>query len=420
MAPCGGCYNPHVFCLEWTSTDLPPSATFVMGHGIASPPGAALGGPQACGLPLVWADQWAPQGQQQPFLPYNSQGRAVAPAPPGLPLSHPCYHHLKGQYIQHRLSSTAKPLGAPLGSGSPSSNDVPMDDDTPPGGDIPLGRDVPMDEGTLLGGDIPLGSDFPMDDDTPPGGDIPLGSDVPMDEGPPPGHDNSLGSDIPMDEGTLPGQDNSLGSDVPMDDDTLPGGDNPLGSDVSPSHSAALDVQAIRDPVVIPAGDFVLPEEVLLEEAMRHLTCSLGAVGISQDNPSSVPIPRDFGGTSGTMPHHKISSPWLPEKMLSADYSVPKTSKAILSMEHFNTIRMKPEDPRQDAGTDLPPPQGSVSRHDIRLEKRGKKRRYGSLPKTGSKRKAPAARAGAGGWDEACCRAQMILGSGGQDALTLL
>ncbi|KFM10330.1 hypothetical protein AS27_11780, partial [Aptenodytes forsteri] len=157
MAPCGGCFNPHVFRFEWMSISLPPSATFAIGHGVASPPGAALWGPQGCGLPLVWADRWAPQGQPQLVLPYNRQGRAAAPAPPVLLPSLPCYRHLKGQCTQHSLSGTTKPSGAPLSSGSLPGNDIPVDDGTSPGSDIPLGSDVPMDEGTLLSaGDIVL------------------------------------------------------------------------------------------------------------------------------------------------------------------------------------------------------------------------------------------------------------------------
>uniref|UniRef100_A0A8D0EN78 Uncharacterized protein n=1 Tax=Strix occidentalis caurina TaxID=311401 RepID=A0A8D0EN78_STROC len=224
--------------LKMTSTDLPPSATFMIHHGIVSPPGTALQGPQGCGLPLALADQWGPQGQPQIFLVYYCQGRAAVPAPPVLPLSLPGYHHLMGQYTQHSLSSTANPLGAPLGSGSLPSNDIPMDDGTSPGSDTSLGSDVTMEEGTLLGSEISLHSDSP------------------------------------------------------------------------------------------PTGSIMLSEEVLLEEAIRNLDCSLGAVGINQDGPSSIPMPRD-----PTIPHHKISLLWLAKKILSTDYSIPKTSKAILSME---------------------------------------------------------------------------------------
>ena len=148
------------------------------------------------------------------------------------------------------------------------------------------------------------------------------------------------GSDAPMEEDTFPGGDISLGNDVPMEECTLLGGNTPLQSDVHPSPSAARHVQAIRDPMVIPASNILLPEKVLLEAAMRCLDCSLGAVAISQDSPSSVPMSRE-----PTIPHHRISSLQLPEKMLSADYNIPKTSKATLSMEFFSTTRMQPKDP---------------------------------------------------------------------------
>ena len=82
----------------------------------------------------------------------------------------------------------------------------------------------------------------------------------------------------------------SLASDVPMEDVTFP------AEDISPSPSSALHVQATRDPVGIPAGDTVLPG-VLLQEARRHLDCSLGTVGTGQHHPSSVPKPRDTGAS---------------------------------------------------------------------------------------------------------------------------
>lgn len=195
--------------------------------------------------------------------------------------------HLEGQSTQHSLSSTAKPLGAALGNGSPPGSNVLMDDGTSPGSDIPLGTYEPVKEGTLMGGDIPLDSADPMEKGTLPAGDIILDSDVPMQEG------TFLGSDI------------SLHSDIPH------------------KPSATLHLRAVRDPVMIPASNIVLSEKVMLEEAMRCLDCSLGAVGISWHSLSSISMPRD-----PTICHHKISSLRLLEKMLSAGYSVFKTSKA--------------------------------------------------------------------------------------------
>lgn len=112
----------------------------MISHGVASPPYAALWGPQGYGIPLVWAEQQTPHCQPQLFVPYKHQGRAVALAPAGL-LS--C-HHLEGQYTQHSVSSTANPLGAPLGNGRSPGSDVHKDDGTSPGSDIPLISDVPM------------------------------------------------------------------------------------------------------------------------------------------------------------------------------------------------------------------------------------------------------------------------------------
>ncbi|XP_049675399.1 uncharacterized protein LOC126046705 [Accipiter gentilis] len=356
MVPWGGCFNSQDFYHNWTSTDLRPSATFTIGQGISSPPAAALQGPQDCGIPLVSADQQAPQGQLQLFLPYNHQGSEAAPASPVLPLTLPSYQHLNGQYTQDSLSGAAQPLGAPLGSGSPPGNAIPRDDGTQ-------------------------------------GGAISPSSEVPMDVDVPPVIENSLGSDVLMDDGILPDIDISLGSDVPMHEDTLPGSDNPLGSDTTPSHSVTLHAQDNRNPGVIPASNIVLLKKVPPVEAMRHPDCSLGAVGISQNDPSKVPMAKDPGGTSGTVSHHKSISLPLPKEKNSSDYGddygVPSTSKAFLS-----TIKKKAEDPRRDAGTNLPPSQGSVSECDTKLERRGKKRRPGPLPKTCIKRKAPEDRAG--------------------------
>lgn len=319
-APRGGTFNPGTFRSQRANTNPLPSATFATGQGAPSPPGTALWGPQGWGTPLAWADRRAPQDHLQLFVPYKGQRTVAAPAPPVLPLPLPGYHHLKGPYTQHSLSSTA------LGSASPPVNPTPKDNGSGPGTDITLDTDVPMEEGTLLDGDI------------------------------------------------------SLASDVTMEEDALPCGD------ISPSPSATLHVHAtIRDDTAIPAGNIALPKEMLLDGAKRCLHSSPRAVGISQGGPSCVPMPKD-----PAIPHHEISSHALPEKMLPTDYGVPSTSKAILSVEHSNTTRVKLKVPQQDAGTDLPRLQGSTSQPNITRDEQGKKHLNGSLPRKASKRKGPA------------------------------
>ncbi|XP_029815407.1 regulator of G-protein signaling 3-like [Manacus vitellinus] len=280
-------------------------------------------------------------------------------------------------------------------------SDVSMDEDSPSGRDLSLASDVSMDEDSPSGRDLSLASDVSMDEDSPSGRDLSLASDVSMDEDSPSGRDLSLATDDPMDGGSSPGSDHvtscdiSLSSDVPMDEDTFPRGDISLPSHGTASHPGPLHGQAIGAPGVTPASETVLRGKVLLEGTRSHLDCSQGAVGTSRDGHSSVPMPTDHAGTSGTSPQPKNASLCPPKKMPPTDRSVPKPSRAVLSTGHCNVGGTKPQDPQQGAGTGLPPPQSSVSPSNIALKRRGTKRKRGSEPSTGSKCKAPAARAGA-------------------------
>ena len=259
-----------------------------------------------------------------------------------------------------------------------------MDDDSPSGRDLSLASDVTMDDDSPSGRDLSLASDVTMDDDSPSGRDLSLATDVPMDGGSPPGSDHPVSCDI------------SLSSDVPMDEDTFPRGDTSLPSHITASQSGPLHAQAIRAPGVTPASNTLLRRRKVLRKGARsHLDCSQGAVGTSQVDRSSVLMPMDHGGTSGPSPQPKKTSLCPPKKMPPTDCSVPKPSGAVPSTGHCNAGGTKPQDPPQGAGTELPPPQSSMSPQGIALENRGMKRKRGSEPSTGSKCKAPSARAGA-------------------------
>lgn len=130
-------------------------------------------------------------------------------------------------------------------------------------------------------------------------------------------------------------------SDTAAPVETALGSNIPLGSKV-PSHCAAPHIQAIGD----KAGDLSLPKAMLLD-------CSL----VSQDSPSSIPMPWDPGGTGGAISHCDIGLLSLPTELLTPNYSIPETSNALLSLEQFNTIGTGPQEPWWDAGTDSPPPQ---------------------------------------------------------------
>ncbi|XP_032565067.1 ras-associated and pleckstrin homology domains-containing protein 1-like [Chiroxiphia lanceolata] len=329
-----------------TRTQLPPPVPLASSHGIAPPSGNARRGARLRRKPLV-------------------------PVPPV-------------RDTQHGPTGSANPSGTPLGRGSPPDTSVPMDLDTSPGLDIRLGTDVPMDDDSPSGCDLSLASNVTMDEDSPSGRDLSLASDVPMDGGSPSGSDHLVSCDI------------SLSSDVPMEEDTLPRADISLPSHTTASHPGPLHGQAIGAPGVTPARDTGLRRRVLLKGTRSHLHRSQGAVGTSRDDGSSVPMPTDHAGTSGTSPQPKNTLLRPPKKMPPTDCSVPKPSRAVLSTGHCNAGGTKPQDPQQGAGTSLPPPQSSVSPRNIALERRGTKRKRGSEPSTGSKCKAPAARAGAG------------------------
>ncbi|KFQ97189.1 hypothetical protein Y956_03627, partial [Nipponia nippon] len=124
-APCGCFFDPRVFHIQWTSTNLPPSATITLGHGTASLPGPALCGPMVYGMPLALAAPGTPQGQPQQFPPYNCQGRTMATDPQVVPTSSPGYQHTEGQSAQINISGTDTPTTASLGSNIPPGSNVP-------------------------------------------------------------------------------------------------------------------------------------------------------------------------------------------------------------------------------------------------------------------------------------------------------
>ncbi|XP_054660346.1 proline-rich protein 22-like, partial [Grus americana] len=130
------------------------------------------------------------------------------------------------------------------------------------------------------------------------------------------------------------------------------------------------------------SGDLTVSEEVPLEEALRLFGCSPDTVGVSQDSPSSGPVPGELGGTGAAMPPCDFAWLSLPEELLTPDYSVPEITGAILSLEEFYGIGMEPREPWGAAGMALPPSQAAA------CEKRGKKRGQSALPKPASKRRA--------------------------------
>ncbi|XP_009999777.1 PREDICTED: proline-rich protein 22 [Chaetura pelagica] len=204
-APCGCFFDPRLFHIQWTTTNLPPPATSTPGHCTAALPGAVLGGLRGWVTPLAWT---APRTSQQ---------------------------DIQGQAVQLSIPDTATPTGPTQGW------DVSQGNNVPPGGDVP------------------------------------------------------------------------------------------------PSSCAGPHIQALGD----PASDTALVEETLLG-------CSL----VSQDRPSSVPVPGDSGGAGRAAPPCDFASLSLPDELLYPDYSVPETANSVLSLAEF-VMELEPQEPWGD----LSPPQ---------------------------------------------------------------
>nr|XP_010296665.1 PREDICTED: uncharacterized protein LOC104632486 [Balearica regulorum gibbericeps] len=77
MAPCDCCFDPWVFCIQWTSTNLSPLATSTLGHSAASLPGAVGHPPPAPGL----GGPWDPPGPTATLCTLQLSGESSGPSP---------------------------------------------------------------------------------------------------------------------------------------------------------------------------------------------------------------------------------------------------------------------------------------------------------------------------------------------------
>ncbi|XP_052656317.1 rho GTPase-activating protein 17-like [Harpia harpyja] len=340
-------------------SDVPPSPC-------AAPPNQALGDPAGdlevseemllqealrlfgCSLDAVGASQDAPSSSPVPGHPggTSGEGTGVAPACPVLPTSIPGYQHIQGQ-LEINSSGTDTPAVAPPGSNIPPGSDVPPSPSAAPHNQA-LGdpaEDLEVSEEMLLQEALRL---FGCSPDT-----VGASQDAPS-SSPEPGH---------------------------------PGGTSGEGTGVAPACPVLLTsipgYQHIQGQLEINSSvAFAVPDGVLLEEALRLLGCSLDMVGASQDGPSSSPMPGDTGGTGAATPDWDFSPSTLPEELLTPDSCIPELSDTTLSLEIFHGIGMEPQEPREDAGMDLPPSPSAVA------EERRKRQAQSSLPMPPSKRRA--------------------------------
>uniref|UniRef100_A0A8B9Q1H1 Proline rich 22 n=1 Tax=Apteryx owenii TaxID=8824 RepID=A0A8B9Q1H1_APTOW len=127
-----------------------------------------------------------------------------------------------------------------------------------------------------------------------------------------------------------------------------------------------------------------LPEKVLLEDAMKLFDCSLAAE-LGQEEPSGLPRLGECPGADSFFLREEAAgdtgSLWLPEELLSSDYSVPEILNAILSMDYFYTVKAAPEEPGWDAGPEPRLPPDGAAQPDSRQERWQGMEGNGLLPK---------------------------------------
>ncbi|KAM9112304.1 proline-rich protein 22 [Pangshura tecta] len=122
---------------------------------------------------------------------------------------------------------------------------------------------------------------------------------------------------------------------------------------------------------------FDLPENVLLEDAMKLFDCSLANSDseVSRDNLSCTLTSSESESKDCCFPCDDSSSDIrslnLPDELLSFDYSVPEILNTVASMDCFFDLKTFNEDPKWDLERVLQPPQNSGSLQDPRQEPQG-------------------------------------------------
>ncbi|XP_074784221.1 uncharacterized protein LOC141971046 [Athene noctua] len=192
---------------------------------------------------------------------------------------------------------------------------------------------------------------------------------------------------------SIPGCGNVEGPSAPVNTaGTATSAGAPLGTDIAPGSDIppcpAADSYSHGPGDV--TDDLFVTEEMLRQEALRLLGCSLDTEGVSQNGPSSSLTPGNPGDTGAAIAPCDSPSLVLPKELLSPDSSIPDTIDGVLGLEDF-LLGLEAQEPCGDAGMEPPPSQPAVP------EKRGCKRRQSSQSPLPSKRRALADRPGGPG-----------------------
>ncbi|XP_027443701.1 proline-rich protein 22 isoform X1 [Zalophus californianus] len=349
MAPCGCFFDPRIYRIEWATTDFGQSSLYKLtAVGGGGPPGGLAEGPASPGTYLL---------EPQHYL------KAPVPAPPPPPYPH--YQPLPGspQYLMPYFPPEGpgpEALGFVGDGGPPAYMELPpplLKEGLGPAPPPPAPPPPPVPEENKL---PPLLVTLPTEAALPPG---------------PYGHLKGRLSQFhgPSEPLAFPSKELQGGGPGPA---PLypPGPGEPKAAE---AEAAPLGAGEARTPEAARA--FVLPEKVLLEDAMKLFDCLPGSAE-PDGSPRTAPGPAlpDSGG-GGDDSSSDIRSLHLPDELLSFDYSVPEILDTVSNVDYFFNFKALDEEPLPRPG----PPAANTAAPVVRPELPSKKKAGTSSAKKG-------------------------------------
>nr|XP_013216968.3 proline-rich protein 22 [Ictidomys tridecemlineatus] len=304
MAPCGCFFDPRIYRIEWATTDFGQSSLYKL---------AVAGGPASPGSYLL---------EPQRYL------KGPVPAPPPYP------HYQPAPGGSQYLMPYFPPEGpGPEALGFVGDGGPPAFVDLPP----PLLKEslAPPKESKLP----PLLVTLPTEATLPPSTYGPL-------------------------KGHLGQVHGSEGAARPSEPLAVPTKEPQGGSGAVPSLPHATGPGETKAPEAARA--FVLPDKVLLEDAMKLFDC-LPAGAEPEATPRKLPrpgLPDCGGGGGGGDSSSDIRSLHLPDELLSFDYSVPEILDTVSNVDCFFNFKALDEDPPPRLGPPAADPAAPVLRSD--------------------------------------------------------
>ncbi|XP_036315563.1 LOW QUALITY PROTEIN: proline-rich protein 22 [Pipistrellus kuhlii] len=336
MAPCGCFFDPRIYRIEWATTDFGQSSLYKLA---AAGGGVPAGGPSSPSAYLL---------EPQHYL------KAPVPPPP-----YPHFQPVPGgpQYLM--------PYFPPEGPGPEALSFM---------GDGGAPAFVELPPPLLKEGLVPLPPPLPAKENK-----LPPVLTLPPEAAPPPGGFGHLKGRLSQVH--MPGEPLVFPAKELQGSGAGPGPlcpPGPGGPKAAPAEAAPLEAGEARSPEAARA--FVLPEKVLLEDAMKLFDCLPGGAepeGSLRKAPG--PALPDSGG-GGDDSSSDIRSLHLPDELLSFDYSVPEILDTVSNVDYFFNFKALDDEPPPPCPG---PPAASTAAPALRAEPPSKRKSGASATKKG-------------------------------------